>query len=63
MAQPRIVLASRSPQRETILVRLGLQFEVEASGVEEIDAGEPAHVVINNALRKARAVADRLGDT
>ena len=63
MAQPRIVLASRSPQRETILARLGLQFEVESSGVEEIDAGEPAHVVINNALRKARAVADRLGDT
>lgn len=62
MSQPRLVLASRSPQRETILARLGLEFEVVASGVEEIDSGEPRHVVINNALRKARAVSDRLAD-
>lgn len=62
MSQPRLVLASRSPQRETILTRLGLEFEVVASGVEEIDAGEPRNVVINNALRKARAVSDRLAD-
>ena len=62
MPQPRLVLASRSPQRETILARLGLEFEAVPSGVEELEAGEPRHVVINNALRKARAVADRLAD-
>lgn len=62
MAQPRLVLASRSPQREVILSRLGLEFEVVPSGVEEFDAGDPEAVVIGNALRKARAVSDRLAD-
>ncbi|MBJ7458995.1 MAG: septum formation protein Maf [Thermoleophilaceae bacterium] len=62
MAQPRLVLASRSPQREVILSRLGLDFEVVPSGVDEFDAGEPSAVVIGNALRKARAVSDRLAD-
>lgn len=62
MSQPRIVLASRSPQRETILARLGLEFEVVPSGAREVDAGEPRNVVINNAVRKARAVSDRLAD-
>jgi septum formation protein len=62
LAQPRLVLASRSPQREVILSRLGLDFEVVPSGVDEFDAGEPSSVVIGNALRKARAVSDRLAD-
>ncbi|MFT4049133.1 MAG: Maf family protein [Solirubrobacterales bacterium] len=62
MAQPRLVLASRSPQRETILSRLGLEFEVVPSGVDEIEAGVPEQVVLGNALRKARAVSDRLAD-
>lgn len=62
MAQPRLVLASRSPQREVILSRLGLVFEVVPSGVDEFDAGDPSSVVIGNALRKARAVSDRLSD-
>jgi septum formation protein len=62
LAQPRLVLASRSPQREVILSRLGLEFEVVPSGVEEFDAGDPAAVVVGNALRKARAVSDRLAD-
>lgn len=62
IAQPRLVLASRSPQRETILSRLGLEFEVIPSGVDEIDVGDPVSVVVGNSLRKARAVADRLDD-
>ncbi len=60
MSAPRIVLASRSPQRELILRRLGLEVEVVPSGVDEIETGDPEHVVVGNALRKARAVADRL---
>lgn len=62
MSQPRLVLASRSPQRETILSRLGLTIEVVPSGVDEIESGVPEQVVLGNALRKARAVADRLAD-
>lgn len=62
MSQPRVVLASRSPQRETILQRLGLEIEVVPSGAAEIESGDPEAVVLGNALRKARAVADRLAD-
>lgn len=62
MSQPRLILASRSPQREVILSRLGLQVEVQPSGVDEIESGEPENVVLGNALRKARAVADRFAD-
>jgi septum formation protein len=50
-----LVLASASPQRRAILERLGAQFSVRPSGVEEIDHGEPADVALENALRKARA--------
>lgn len=45
-----------------ILSRLGLDFEVVPSGVDEFDAGDPSSVVIGNSLRKARAVSDRLAD-
>jgi septum formation protein len=62
MTRPRLVLASRSPQRVAILERLGLEFEALPSGVEEIEVGDPRDVVVGNALRKARAVADRLAD-
>lgn len=60
--QPRLVLASRSPQRETILSRLGLTFEVIPSGVDEVDDGDPRSVVVENSLLKARAVAAGLND-
>jgi septum formation protein len=60
--QPRLVLASRSPQRETILSRLGLKIEVVPSGVDEIDGGDPEFVVRENALIKARAVAEQIAD-
>ncbi len=52
-----LVLASGSPQRKEILTRVGLEFEVIVSGVEEIVHGDPAEVVLANALRKADAVA------
>jgi len=54
----RFVLASGSPQRREILERLGIGFEVRVSGVEETTRGDPAEVVLANALLKARAVAD-----
>ena len=52
----RLVLASRSPQRRAILEQLGIAFEVVPADVEEECDGDPADVVVRNALRKARAV-------
>jgi septum formation protein len=53
---PPIILASGSPQRSEILSKLGLDYEVIVSGVDELDAGDPEFLVIENARRKARAV-------
>jgi septum formation protein len=52
-----LVLASRSPQRRAILERLGLRFEVRPSGAEELQRGDPRELALENASRKARAVA------
>ena len=51
-----LTLASRSPQRRAILEQLGVQFEVVPADVDEVTQGDPPAVVIQNALRKARAV-------
>jgi septum formation protein len=51
------LLASRSPQRRAILEQLGVEFTVVVPDVEEERHGEPRRVVVENALRKARAVA------
>jgi septum formation protein len=55
------VLASRSPQRRAILTRVGLAFTVRPANVRELTAGDPAEVALENALRKARAVAGAPG--
>jgi septum formation protein len=52
-----LTLASRSPQRRAILEQVGVDFEVVVPDVEELTEGEPEAVVVENALRKARAVA------
>jgi septum formation protein len=52
-----LVLASRSPQRRAILERLGVSFEVRPADVAELEEGDPGEVAVENALRKARAVA------
>jgi septum formation protein len=51
-----LTLASGSPQRRAILAQLGIEFEVVVPGVEELTGGDPAATVVENALRKARAV-------
>lgn len=57
-----IVLASKSPQRRALLEALGVEFEVQDPGVDEVTDGEPRDLVVRNALRKAEAVAaDRPG--
>jgi nucleoside triphosphate pyrophosphatase len=54
-AEP-LVLASRSPQRRAILEQLGLEFRVAVPEVEELTGGNARAAVVENALRKARAV-------
>jgi septum formation protein len=51
-----VILASRSPQRKAILEQLGIEFEVVVPDVEELEEGDPREMVVENALRKARAV-------
>jgi septum formation protein len=51
-----VVLASGSPQRSEILSKLGLEFEVVVSGVDELSGGDPQFEVLENARLKARAV-------
>ena len=51
----RLILASASPRRRELLSALGLRFEVVETGVDELTAGDPASVVVENARRKARA--------
>jgi septum formation protein len=55
-----LILASGSPQRRAILDQLGVDFRVEVPDVEEVTEGDPRDVVVENALRKARAVSGDL---
>ena len=56
MVPGALVLASSSPQRKAILEQLGVDFTVQAASVDELEQGDPRALVIENALRKARAV-------
>jgi septum formation protein len=44
-----------------ILEQLGVEFEVEVPNVDELESGPPDEVAIENAYRKASAVAARRG--
>ena len=59
MPPERLILASRSPQRRAILEQLGIPFAVEQPEVEELEAGPPHEVAVENAYRKAHAVSSR----
>lgn len=54
---PVLTLASSSPQRRAILEQLGVAFRVVEPEAEELDLGPPEELVVENARRKARAVA------
>jgi septum formation protein len=51
-----VILASGSARRKAILEQLGVDFRVEVPGVDELASGAPRDLVIENALRKVRAV-------
>lgn len=63
--KPQIILASASPRREHLLREMGLPFVVVRPGnVEELLGGAaPDVVAMQNAQRKARAVAGRHPDS
>jgi septum formation protein len=52
-----LILASRSPQRRAILEQLGIEFSVVVAQVDELEAGPPDEIAIENAYRKASAVS------
>lgn len=54
----KLVLASASPRRRELLGLLGFEFDVVPTGVDELVEGDPAELVVANALRKARAAAN-----
>jgi septum formation protein len=50
-----LLLASASPRRRELLGLAGVEFEALSTSVEELTTGAPADLVVENALRKARA--------
>ena len=55
-----LVLASRSPQRKTLLEQLGIPFRIVVSDHDEgVSDGNPAHTVQQNARGKAEEVLAR----
>jgi septum formation protein len=58
----RLVLASGSPQRRAILEQLGVQFSVQVPEIDELTEGPPHEVALENAFRKASAVAARVAE-
>jgi septum formation protein len=55
-----LTLASASPQRRAILEQLGVAFVVRPSDAQELSEGDPREVALENARRKASAVAGEL---
>ncbi|MCS6770907.1 MAG: Maf family protein [Kiritimatiellae bacterium] len=60
----RLILASGSPRRRALLSQLGLDFDVDVSGIEEHPwpRESPYSYALRNATEKARAVAIRHPD-
>ncbi len=56
MRMHRLILASASPQRKTLLEGLGLQFEIIPSGIEEDDHPEPDPVQRSKDLARLKAL-------
>jgi septum formation protein len=62
LAQKRLVLASASPRRKSLLAQLGVNFEVVSADIDEtvLSAEEPSDYVSRLALEKCEKVFDEL---
>lgn len=60
-----LTLASKSPRRKELLKQIGIPFVVVVSDAEEVSGNSwtPAALVVENAKRKARAVAEKYPDS
>lgn len=60
----KLILASASPRRRELLENAGFPFEIQTSDVPENEDpyGNPREMVLENALAKARAVAEKNPD-
>lgn len=60
-----LILASKSPRRKELLKQISLPFVVVVSDAEEVSGNSwtPAALVVENAKRKARAVAEKYPDS
>ena len=60
----KFILASASPRRRELLSKAGFSFDVQTSDAEENEnpRGNPREMVLENALAKARAVAEKNPD-
>ena len=56
MTEPRLILASQSPQRRTLLQGLGVAFDVIPSGVMEDDHPEPDPLQRSKDLARLKAL-------
>lgn len=54
-----LILASSSPRRKELMGYTGIPFEVITAEAEETGAGRPEELVMENARRKAGAVAEQ----
>jgi septum formation protein len=61
LSAPKLILASRSPQRRAILEQLGVPFTVLEPDVEELEDGPPEVIAVENARQKAASVAGAAG--
>jgi septum formation protein len=64
MNAPVLILASASPRRADLLRQAGLEFQVIASNVAEVQGGalSPGELAQINAYRKARAISKKHPD-
>lgn len=60
-----LILASKSPRRKELLKQIGIPFVVVVSDAEEVSGNSwtPAALVVENAKRKANAVAEKYPDS
>lgn len=55
----KLILASSSPRRRELMGYTGIPFEVITADAEELKTGAPEELVMENAARKAAAVAEK----